>query len=519
VKVYLRSLALLALFVGLAATSGLASATNLYVAQNSAGSSNGADCADAYGASFFNTSGNWGAGAAQIGPGTTVHLCGTFTGSAGSTMLTAQGSGTSSQKITILFESGAVMTAPYWGSSGAGAINLNGQQYLVLDGGSNGIIKNTANGTGLTYQKDSDGVYCSGCSNDEVRNLTIQNIYVRTPNSSDTSVNNHAAIYFASAGSNNSIHGNTISNVLLGVEIYASSSGASNWYIYNNTIVEAHWGIDPNAPYTGSQLSKVYIYGNDIHDDDAWWSAANSYHNNPIFVRANGNYSDVYVYNNYIHGAIGNATGGIFFDNNSNGPAYVFNNLIRPDSTSPSTPCMGDGFVALQEGPIDSFYIYNNVFDGSVVCGISGGWPVSVVIASTFVFQNNVVLNVAGPNITSGSTKVTSNNNVWYGISNAGGSAFKLNGGYYSYAQWQAAGYDSASTTNSPNLDSTYHPASGSSVIGLGANLTGAGISALDSDKAGSARPTTGVWDAGAYDSGTSASGPEPPTSLSAVPK
>ena len=56
-----------------------ASASNIYIAQTAAGSADGTDCADAYAYTFFNTASNWGSGSSQIGPGTTVHLCGTIT--------------------------------------------------------------------------------------------------------------------------------------------------------------------------------------------------------------------------------------------------------------------------------------------------------------------------------------------------------------------------------------------------------------------------------------------------------
>src|SRR5713226_5089849 len=69
------------IFIGASICS--ASATNVYIAQNSAGVGNGADCADALPVSWFNNHGNWGNGPVQVGPGTTVHLCGTFTGAAG----------------------------------------------------------------------------------------------------------------------------------------------------------------------------------------------------------------------------------------------------------------------------------------------------------------------------------------------------------------------------------------------------------------------------------------------------
>src|SRR5271170_5558473 len=81
------------------AASGTARAADIYVAQGAAGQNTGQDCADAYAYTFFNASSNWGSLAGQIGPGTTVHLCGTIT-----SPLTAQGSGTSSSPITILFD-------------------------------------------------------------------------------------------------------------------------------------------------------------------------------------------------------------------------------------------------------------------------------------------------------------------------------------------------------------------------------------------------------------------------------
>ena len=65
-----------------------AAAQNVYIAQVATGGADGSSCANAYAIGFFNSSGNWGTGPAQIGPGTTVHLCGTIT-----TMLTFQAGG------------------------------------------------------------------------------------------------------------------------------------------------------------------------------------------------------------------------------------------------------------------------------------------------------------------------------------------------------------------------------------------------------------------------------------------
>src|SRR5258708_23135164 len=128
-------------------------ASDIYISQS--GTGNGTSCGSPLSAAWFNTAANWGTGSGQIGPGKTVHLCGTFTGTAGSTMLTAHGSGTSGNPITILFEPGAVLTAPYWSSTGG--LVLSGQSWIVVNGdiggGRQGIIQSTDNGSNRTYQQ------------------------------------------------------------------------------------------------------------------------------------------------------------------------------------------------------------------------------------------------------------------------------------------------------------------------------------------------------------------------------
>jgi len=162
------------LFTLLLALPASASLTNVYIAQSSAGSADGTSCANAYAVTFFNTSGNWGSGSSQIGPGTTVHLCGTFTFSAGATALTFNGSGTSGNPITLLWESGAVLQAPYFSAATFG-INGNGASYVVINGGTNGVIQNTANGTsqrcrgrGIMGHRDSGPEQCDHRSGEQL---------------------------------------------------------------------------------------------------------------------------------------------------------------------------------------------------------------------------------------------------------------------------------------------------------------------------------------------------------------
>ena len=118
-----RNLILAVILVTFAAA--FATASDIYIAQNAIGANTGADCADAHAVTWFDSGSNWGSGGGQIGPGTTVHLCGTFSAPAGaSEYLTFQGSGTNGNPITLLFESGAVLTATYWSG---GVIDIAGR--------------------------------------------------------------------------------------------------------------------------------------------------------------------------------------------------------------------------------------------------------------------------------------------------------------------------------------------------------------------------------------------------------
>ena len=73
------------------------------------------------------------------------------------------------------------MTSPAWPNSGA--ISLGTNSYITVDGGSNGIIENTANGDKLANQVDSTGIQGTPALHLTVQNLTVANMYVRVANS------------------------------------------------------------------------------------------------------------------------------------------------------------------------------------------------------------------------------------------------------------------------------------------------------------------------------------------------
>src|SRR2546423_6316061 len=97
-----------------------ASAKAFYVAQNSSRTTGGTSgCGDALSVAWFNNPLSWGGASHQISPGTIVHLCGTFRGTPGQQLLKVHGNGVAGNPITIRFETGANLTAPYWSNNGA----------------------------------------------------------------------------------------------------------------------------------------------------------------------------------------------------------------------------------------------------------------------------------------------------------------------------------------------------------------------------------------------------------------
>jgi hypothetical protein len=90
---------------------------------------------------------------------------------------------------------------------------------------------------------------------------------------------------------------------------------------------------------------------------------------------------------------------------------------------------------------------------------------------------------------------ITGSHNIWYSASTPGSTAYATTIG----------------VIENPLLNTNGTLQSGSPAIGVGTNLTSLGITALDSDYAGNARPLTGAWTIGAYNGGTP---PSPPSSL-----
>lgn len=498
-------------------TMVFASISTVYIAQSSSGAGGGTSCTNALPASWFNSSANWGSSSNQIGPGTTVHLCGTFTGAVNSTMLTVQKSGTSGNLITLLFEAGTVFTSSAWSTNGA--IDLNGQSFITVDGGSNGIIQNTANGTALANHNDSNGITGGGnssCgSNVEVRNLVVQNIYVRTGGSSDPNGDATGGFDFEACGSNLRIHDNTSTQAH--ANIFARPSGAqSGWAIYNNKTVGATWGICINTGGTSDSLSNSSIYNNDVSDGTPWEDPADNYHKDGIFIYGQGSgggggsLSGLEIYNNYVHGTWGPNDATAFMYINQNVDHFdIFNNIFSVAAGGSTNGLLTIGYGA------NNFRVLNNTFvgysssAGGVAFGETGG-------ASSVTFENNIVENMQGAIFTENTTYAALDYNDYFNISGQGtsGAYCDSTGCTDSFTTWQAK-HDSHGIYADPKLDALFRLLSGSAAIGHGLDLTNLNITALDFDKAGNPRPSTGAWDTSAFNSGQASVGlPAPPQNL-----
>jgi hypothetical protein len=559
---------LLVVFFSLIATAFSATTSrDIYFAQNAAGSNNGSSCANAY--AYNDGTNGWNVSNQQVA-GNTLHVCGTITIPSGSNAITFVNSGNSSSPITLKFEQNAILQAAYFGSGGNSAINVNGKSYITIDGGSNGIIMNYANGTAgastcpgvsntgngsCSNQQAASLIEADCATNCEIKNLTLGPDYVRASSGDGAPCNfsNEGAIFISgSAASDNfTIHDNTIHD---GRWINTLEFGnGSNFQFYNNTVYASGHAIAVEIG-ANSTFDGMYFYGNHIYDFTEW--AGNScFHNNSIHVfqsgaNTTGSITHLYIYNNEFDGSLQNSTNHIYLEPNGSvksvGSAWIFNNVL----TFAGDETGGDGILGATAGST-SIFVANNTFIGNASnqsapvesCGGSNQpvgsttWTNNVSVACSTMWSGTNA-GSGGPNFASGQPDY----NLWA----AGlGNGWQCDGSFYStIAGWRGcignethSAYFAASPIpqcNSIHDCSNVRPQSGSSAIAFATNLYGTcngqstpGLGALCYDKpqnigpgsgstVGNGRPTSGAWDAGAYQAGNSTS-PLPPSGLSAA--
>ena len=509
-------------------------ATNIYLAQSATGAANGADCADAYAYGFFNNSANWGSGAGQIGPGTTMHLCGTITGTVGQTGLTFQGSGASGNPVTLLFESGANLTSPVWGT----AITINGKSHIVINGGTNGIIQNTANGTGLTYEQGSTGISLTGTDSD----VTIQNLEIAslckfnltdTKGCSSTGIN-----VFGTGASNIAITHCKIHDTNIGM-FYGMNPGDTNLiYSYNTSYAVANT-MQQFGGNGGGTTSGFSLIGNDMYcqiNATCNWAAGGTHAEIVHFLVGNGvTYNGTLIANNYFHdmGTVAisdylnlevaaGATAATYTN------FKIYNNVFAVTMANPAIGLNNNNCCWT------NFIVTNNTIVGP---GPANGVALTG-ISSPITLENNIISSFNDTLHFNGSystSAVDYNDYLNWGSFGGWGSPACASG-CFTFSAWQtkstdecSGGCDMHGMAANPNLNPSFVPSGGSPVLGKGANLSSLGIAGLNQGApqffgvnyaCGTGcgpRPGTGggAWDIGAYQvTGLSTSLPGAPPGL-----
>jgi hypothetical protein len=525
-------------------------ATDLYIAQTATGASTGADCGDALPYTFFNSSSNW---PSPIGPGTTVHICGTITAPAGASgFLTFQGSGVSGNPITLRFENGAVLLAPYWGVNGA--INTNGNSFVIVDGNSLlGTIQATANGTGLANQNSNGvGVLIRNSSNVTVQNLNVINLYVHKctgaiSTCTDENGGDTIGIWLSESTSNINItnvtiSGNVIHDVRWAVTAnYASGGTASGYVVKNNTFYNIDHGTYMGDNNGNSINNSPIVSGNICHDTSNWDDANDSFHHDCLHIstaHAGSLINGPLIYNNYFYGEPGkDANTFIYIAGDTDGPnlditgGYIFNNVL--DNTS-TVNAVANGYL-LDLGQ-DNF-VFNNTLIGYQNSN-NGGVPLQVgdggAGGGDYIYNNILSTGSQGIYFHETGTAAAMDYNVYYNLATLGRTDNSKNF-YDSLSDWQScnttalgcpAVHDRNSVVANPLLNPGSNPpfqllSSSSSAWQKGMNLSAycATVPAACFDKAGVPRPAVGPWDIGAYESSqaSNANAPQPPSNLAAT--
>jgi hypothetical protein len=496
---------------GLCAGSAWAQASNVYITPDGGGS--GICTTNTHAPNWFNNGANWGSGASSIGPGTIVHLCGAFTGAANTSMLTAAGSGTSGNPVTILFESGARLSAPYWSQNGA--INLQGQSFITVNGdhsnGKQGVIENTDNGTVLGNRQSSRGINYSNTNGVTIKNISIINIYVHAFNNSGE----------VDQTAENAVHGFPANNLLLTNTLmhdcgWCVDGNGSNYEVSFSEIYNMDHGI---AFGCNGSCTNVFLHDNHIHDMKLW--DGNGHHDGiHLFSEAGPTNAPILIYNNLFDGDMGlQTTAWIFLegaDGQHNGlhGDVVFNNVLINQ-----TPSSGKNVIWFEgRGQSSNESAYNNYSNAGAH---DQGAALIVRDTANFSGANNVLIGGNGDVGFTGGTLARYDYNLYddLNIDGGGNNLFGWKGPIFgSLLSFQSACNCDAHSIVAPlsliKMDSSGHPLNGSATIGKGTNLTSLGITALNKDKNGNTRPSSGAWDVGAYSSGTTSTILGPPTGL-----
>lgn len=310
-----------------------------------------------------------------------------------------------------------------------------------------------------------------------------------------------------------------------------SGGGGIGTTFHNNVIDGAD---DPNKDFMGGILHGDMVYNNvvryvyngmngvfnDIHGNLVEYNyvSTSGDHCNMVFFQGLFTASAGYVYNNVIRhsGCPGGSTLWLLGNANcTNCAMYAYNNVIY-DVSGDFDPVD----IPIGNHPGNSggpFYIYNNTLEagGSDAIGNGESPP-----RFTTYYSNNHFINVNNTCLGTGTTCTNNGTNL---IQTASQADSDTSPHYDQYTASETYAYSPVAATNS--------------TVGMGTNYTSmcsGNLSTLCSDtsyatydttnhvvvmRTVDARPSSGAWDAGAYEFAGGGDAPAPPTSLIAMPQ
>lgn len=346
---------------------------------------------------------------------------------------------------------GAAGTLTEDGASSPQAINFESCHHLIFTNLTLATysqrtfyIHNDAGGASDSYVFDNiDASHCAsllwqGGDSTTINGWRMSNCYLHDCSSQ---------IGKMTAGSDDGVHGDGFAHLFSG----ASTLAITNLEFYNN---KARGDFRRSFGTAGGVTALFFL--------EKGTYSGNIYNNDFAVTPSDG----VQIISTYCEVGGGTNGGTLIFCNNT---------LVNPNAFDNS---IGNGF-AITNGP-GTYIVKNNLFSG-----FRYSMSVSTTSGNTYDINNNMCDNTSGQIGTS--------------------EPPDTNGHLKTYAQWQASplffdlngllGY-SPTFVNSPTDNSL---APGSNGINAGQNLTNLGITPLNSDKNGNARPPTGSWWIGAF--------------------
>ena len=213
-----------------------------------------------------------------------------------------------------------------------------------------------------------------------------------------------------------------------------------------------------------------------------------------MWQESGGYLTNVVVYDSYFGPGYGSeATAGL---NCEGSGLLAYNNIF--DGSDGSSPANAMLKVSVDTTRPTSYVVVNNTFIANyssisaVASAVNTHWTILNNLFSTTTGSEALDFLAYGGVLFNGI--LSSDYNCFTGFAPLNNVAYVSSTGYLTWGQWRTAGYDAHGSNTSPNLNGSFVPQTGSSLIGAGTNL----YSTFTADYAGNARPSSGGWTIGA---------------------